>query len=119
MTATGFPSEPREIPGIYQRRLCLRTVFRDSHGKECSTYLSFCSTICADSLSCLCTLFRFISSNLTRGTWAIVSLAIIGDGDLKRWGQDQFHCTLTRWPALLKCCVRPRASCLGVGHEWR
>ena len=20
---------------------------------------------------------------------------------------------------MLKCCVRPRASCLGVGHEWR
>src|SRR6266702_261092 len=37
--------------------------------------------------------------NLTRGTWAVVSLAIIGDGDFKSWGSGLVHCTLTGWPA--------------------
>ncbi len=53
----------------------------------------------APTRSGLCTLFQLISSNPTCRTWAIVSLAIIGDGDFKCRGRGPFHCTLTRWPA--------------------
>src|SRR6266702_1831420 len=97
--ATGFSDRAREIQVVRQRCLCVCAVFRDGHGKECSTRLSFCSTICADSFSCLCTLFELISPNPARGTWSIVSLAVVGDGDFKHWGWGPFRCTLTGWPA--------------------
>src|SRR6266702_4280541 len=110
--ATGFSDRAREIQVVRQRCLCVCAVFRDGHGKECSTRLSFCSTICADSISCLCTLFGLISSNPTRGTRAIVSLAIVRDGDSKRWGRGPFHCTLTRWPAHRLRLVRWNNPCV-------
>src|SRR6266702_4673435 len=97
--ATGFSDRAREIQVVRQRCLCVCAVFREGHGKECSTRLSFCSTICADWIYRLCTLFQLISSNVTRGTWATVSLVIIGVSDFRHWGRGRFHCTITRWPA--------------------
>ena len=67
--------------------------------QKCPTYLSFRSTICADLFSCLHTLFHLIFSNPIHGTWTIVSLAIIRDGDFKLRGSCHIDCILARWPA--------------------
>src|ERR1700679_2195960 len=67
--------------------------------QKCPTYLSLCSTICADLFSCLHTLFHLIFSNPTRGTWTIVSLAIIRSSDFKLRCTCLFHCNLARRPA--------------------
>src|ERR1700677_1479228 len=96
--AAGFSSRARWTQIIHQRCLSICSIFWDGHGKECTTHLCFCSTICTHEFPCFCKLFQLISSYLACETRPIVSLAIIGDGDFKCWKCSLFHCTLTRWP---------------------
>src|SRR6266571_2496163 len=110
--AAGLSDRAREIHRIHQRRLCVCAVFRDGHGKECSPCLSFYSTICTYLFSCFYALFKHVSSNTACQKWAIVSLAIIGDGDFKCWGSGQFHCTFIRWPAHRLRLFRWNNSCV-------
>src|SRR6266702_1389415 len=97
--ATGFSDRAREIDWVHPRCVCIRAVFWDGHGKECSSGLSLYFAICTDYFSCFIALFKSVSSNTTCQKWAIVPLAIIRDGDFRNWGYGQFHCTLIRWPA--------------------
>ena len=110
--AAGLSDRAREIHRIQQRRVCVCAVFRDGHGKECSPYLSVYSIICADLFSCFYALFKYVSSNTACQKWAIVSLAIIGDGDFTCWGSGRFHCTLIRWPAHRLRLFRWNNSCV-------
>src|SRR6266571_4993984 len=97
--AAGFSDGAREIHRICQRRLCVCAVFCDGHGKERSPCLSFYSTICAHLFSCFYTVFKHVSSNTACQKWAMVSLAIIRDGDSTCWWFGQFYCALIRRPA--------------------
>ena len=98
MLKIGFAKRAGGIQVIRQRRHCICTAFRDPYGKKRSTYLSICSSICADLFPCFHAISYLIFSNPTRGTWTIVSLAIRRDGDFKLWGPSQICCILARWP---------------------